>query len=172
MDQYKRKIITRIKGSKRSPASPASHACPRFDDRTSTVASSLLTRLQGNTPAPGARVLPCYLGAVKPRRPDPVTFGRLQSFLNVARRLLEQEFTTAWLARTLVRFDRGPLLDAPRLGLALRALGFRSMRRRQGTRRRSMWLVPGAPSPRVGRPKGRPVGSGARHSPRPKREPL
>jgi hypothetical protein len=159
MDQYKRKISTHIKGSKRSPASPAPHARPRSDGCAATVASSLLTRLQGNTPPPRARVLPCHLGSAKPRDADPVILGRLQRFFDAARRVLDQEITTAWLARTLVRVDRGPMLDAPRLGPALRALGFRPLRRRQGSRRSNIWLVPGAARPRVGRPRARPVGS-------------
>lgn len=73
-------------------------------------------------------------------------------FFTAVRSLLE-EITTAWLARTLVRVDDGPLLEAPRLGPALRTLGIQPVRRRRGTRRISKWLAPGAPPPRVGRPR-------------------
>jgi len=73
--------------------------------------------------------------------------------LAAGRYLFNQEVTTAWLARTLVRVDGGPMLDAPRLGPALRMLGCRSVRRRRGGRRVSAWLQPGAPRPRAGRPK-------------------
>jgi hypothetical protein len=163
MGQYKREINTYRKGSKRSPASPASPApgaCRGSEARVPSVGSTLLTRLQGNTAAPGARVLSCSLGSAQPHRVDPVILGRVQRFFNVARPLLDREITTAWLARTLVRVDRGALLDAPRLGPALRALGFRPLRRRLGSHRRSVWLVPGAPLPRVGRPTAKPLGSG------------
>jgi hypothetical protein len=165
MDQYKREIVTHIKGCKRSPASPASpapHACLRSDGRASKVASNLLQRLKANTPPtlPGTQVLSCYLEPAKTHHAHPVILGRVQRLFDAARRLLDQEITTAWLARTLVRVDHGPLLDAPRLGPALRVLGFKPLRRRQGTHRCSVWLVPGAARPRVGRPRARPVGAG------------
>ena len=57
-----------------------------------------------------------------------------------------------WLARTLVRVDGGPMLDAPRLGPVLRMLGFQSIRRRRGTRKVSVWLPPGVSPPPLGRP--------------------
>jgi hypothetical protein len=44
-------------------------------------------------------------------------------------------------------------LDPPRLGPPLRALGFRPVRRRCGSHRLCAWLVPGAPHPRIGRPR-------------------
>jgi len=87
------------------------------------------------------------------RQPDPVTFGRVCRLLRAIRPLLDQEITTTWLARTLVRVDGGPMLDAPRLGPALRSLGFRLVRRRRGTSRVTTWLQPGVPPPRVGRPR-------------------
>ena len=157
MDQDNKSNNKLRKGSKRSPASPASPAqrsCPPPEDRI--TASRLVKRLQGNElPAlPGAKVPPCYLRPDNRRQPDPVTLGRVQRFLGVARPLFDQEITTAWLACALVRVDGGPILDAPRLGPALRKLGFQPMRRRHGTRRHSVWLVPGVPRRRVGRPKG------------------
>jgi hypothetical protein len=89
------------------------------------------------------------------RQPDPITLQRLSKLLSAARPLIVEEITTAWVARTLVRVDGGPMLDAPRLGPALRMLGFQSVRRRRGNRRFSTWLLPGSPPPRVGRPKRR-----------------
>lgn len=93
------------------------------------------------------------------RPPDRIILRRIVKLMAVARSIVGQEITTAWLARTLVRVDGGPMLDAPRLGAALRALGFRPLRRRRGMRRPSTWLAPGARRPRVGRPRGtgRPV---------------
>lgn len=85
------------------------------------------------------------------RLPDPITFERVSKLLSAARPLLVEEITTGWLARTLVRVDGGPMLDAPRLGPVLRVLGFQCTRRRRGTRKVSVWLLPGASPPRVGR---------------------
>src|SRR5205823_7761579 len=87
------------------------------------------------------------------RQPDPITLQRVSKLLSAARPLLVEEITTAWLARTLVRVDGGPMLDAPRLGQALRMLGFQCTRRRRGARKVSVWLLPGASPPRVGRPR-------------------
>ena len=87
------------------------------------------------------------------RHPDHITSGRVRRLLTAVQPMLDEEITTAWLARTLVRVDGGPMLDAPRLGPALRALGFQPVRRRRGIRRVSTWLRPGAPHPQVGRPK-------------------
>jgi hypothetical protein len=164
MDQDNRKNNKLRKGSKRSPASPASPSqrrCPPSEGRA--AGSRLVKRLKGKTPLalPGAKVPPCYLRPPNRRQPDPVTFGRVKRFLGVARPLFDQEITTAWLACALVRVDGGPILDAPRLGPALRKLGFQPIRRRFGNRRPSVWLVPGAPRRRVGRPKGRPVSPSA-----------
>jgi hypothetical protein len=86
------------------------------------------------------------------RDPDPIALHRVSKFLAAARYLFDQEITTAWVARTLVLVDGGPLIDAPRLGPALRMLGFQSTRRRRGARKVSVWLLPGAFPPRVGRP--------------------
>ena len=86
------------------------------------------------------------------RQPDPITLRRVRKVLSAARPLLVGGITTAWLARTLARVDGGPILDAPRLGPALRTLGFRSARRRRGASRVSVWLRPGPASPRLGRP--------------------
>jgi hypothetical protein len=87
------------------------------------------------------------------RQPDPVTLSRVCKFLAAVRSLLGAEITTAWLARALVRVDGGPMLDPPRLGPALRTLGFQSVRRRHGTHRVNKWLAPGAPPPHAGRPR-------------------
>jgi hypothetical protein len=87
------------------------------------------------------------------RQPDPITLHRVGRLLAAVGSLLGSEITTAWLARTLVRVDRGPMLNAPRLGPALRTLGFQPVRRRGGTRRVSTWMRPGAPVPRAGRPR-------------------
>jgi hypothetical protein len=87
------------------------------------------------------------------RQPDALTLGRVYRFLTAARALLGDEITTAWLGRNLVRVDGGPILDAPRLGPALRTLGFHPVRRRCGNHRVSVWLQPGASPPRVGRPR-------------------
>ena len=46
------------------------------------------------------------------RQPDPITLQRVSKLLSAARPLLVEEITTAWLARTLVRVDGGPMLDA------------------------------------------------------------
>ena len=86
-------------------------------------------------------------------KPDPITLRRVHRFFAAVRSLLGAEITTAWLARALVRADDGPMLDAPRLGPALRTLGFQPVRRRRGTRRVSTWMHPGAPVPRAGRPR-------------------
>ena len=163
MDQDNRKNNKLRKGSKRSPASPASPSqrrCPPSEGRA--AGSCLAKRLQGNElPAlPGAKFPPSNLRPANRRRPDPATFGRVKRFLDVARPLLDEEITIAWLACTLVRVDGGPILDAPRLGPALRKLGFQPVRRGLGNRRPSVWLVPGAPRRRVGRPKGRSIRSG------------
>jgi hypothetical protein len=85
--------------------------------------------------------------------PDPIVLRRLRRLLDAVKPLLGAEITAAWLARALVRVDGGPLLDPPRLGPALRGLGFRPIRRRRGTRRPTTWLAPGAAALRVGRPR-------------------
>ncbi len=87
------------------------------------------------------------------RQPDPVTLCRVRRLLAAVHPMLGEEITSAWLARTLVRVDGGPILDAPRLGPALRAVGFRPVRRRRGFCRINTWLQPGASPPRVGRPR-------------------
>lgn len=87
------------------------------------------------------------------REPDPVTFGRVRRLFAAVHSMLDHEITSAWLARTLVLVDGGPMLDAPRLGPALRAVGFRPVRRRLGNRRINTWLQLGAPPPCVGRPR-------------------
>ena len=84
------------------------------------------------------------------RQPDPMTLQRVSTFLAAARTLLVGEITTAWLARALVRVDGGPMLDAPRLGPALRMLGFQCTRRRgvsQGERLAAAWRFSSAPRP-------------------------
>jgi hypothetical protein len=86
------------------------------------------------------------------RQPDPITLHRIYKLLAAARYLLDHEVTTAWVARTLVLVDGGPLIDAPRLGPVLRMLGFQSIRRRRGTRKVSVWLPPGVSPPPLGRP--------------------
>ena len=99
------------------------------------------------------------------RHPDPITFGPVRRLLVAVSPMLEEEITTSWLARTLVRAGGGPMLDAPRLGPALRAVGFRPVRRRQGIHRFNTWLKPGAPRPRVGRPRARRTGSWDAYTP-------
>lgn len=89
--------------------------------------------------------------------PDALTLARVRSLLGVVRPMLSEEITTAWLARTLVRVDGGPMLDAPRLGPVLRALGFQLVRRRRGTQRVNTWLQPSVPPARVGRPRRAPT---------------
>jgi hypothetical protein len=65
----------------------------------------------------------------------------------------QQGRDTGGTAETLIGALRGgPMLDAPRLGPALRMLGFQSIRCRGRTRKVSVWLLPGASPPRVGRP--------------------
>jgi hypothetical protein len=86
------------------------------------------------------------------RQTDPITLQRVSRLLATAHTLLVGEITTAWLARTVVRVDGGPMLDAPRLGPVLRMLGFQSIRRRRGTRKVSVWLPPGVSPPPLGRP--------------------
>jgi hypothetical protein len=88
-------------------------------------------------PVNGQRFRPSYRpDRVHPgqatRPPDPITLRRVSHLLAVAQPLLGEKITTRWLARTLVRVDGGPMLDAPRLGPALRTLGFRPVRRRHG----------------------------------------
>jgi hypothetical protein len=87
------------------------------------------------------------------RETDPVILARIQRFLLGAHSLLPAEITTEWLAWAVVRFDGGPPVDAPRLGPALRQLGFSSVRRRLDARRLRVWLAPAAVRPRVGRPR-------------------
>src|SRR5437588_4741757 len=87
------------------------------------------------------------------RQPDPIALQRVSRFLGATRTLLLEEITTAWLARTLARVDGGPMLDGPRLGPALRMLRFQCSRRRRGARKVSVWRLPGASPPRVGRPR-------------------
>jgi len=87
------------------------------------------------------------------RQPDPITLQRVSRFLGATRTLLLEEITTEWLARTLARVDGGPMLDAPRLGPILRMLGFQRSRRRRGASKVSVWRLPGASPPYVGRPR-------------------
>jgi hypothetical protein len=149
MDQDKEIYITSIKGKKRSPASPASPApCTRRPSKGRAQTAFKVLDYNNFRSAP-----PRHLRTSKcSRDPDPIVLHRVSKLLAAGRYLINQEITTLWLARTLARVDGGPILDAPRLGPALRRLGFRSARRRQGTRRVSVWLRPGAPHPRVGRP--------------------
>jgi hypothetical protein len=84
---------------------------------------------------------------------DSITVLRIQKLLLAARFLMPDQITMHWLARALVRVDSGPMLDGPRLGPALRNLNFRRVRRRQGARRLNIWVKPGAPVPRPGRPR-------------------
>ena len=84
------------------------------------------------------------------RQPDPVTLQRVSKLLGAARALLVEEITIVWLARILARVDGGPMLDAPRLGPALRMPGFQCTRRRgvsQGERLAAAWRFSSAPRP-------------------------
>jgi hypothetical protein len=182
MGQDKKLSITSREGQKRSPASPTSpaQACSSavkrlLPNRGSLPGKTGKTGETGATPnspqepplrrrtvlpfAPFAPFPPVFgLGRseVKDmRQPDPITLQRVFKFLGAARALLVEEITIVWLARTLVRVDGGPMLDAPRLGPALRMLGFQSTRRRQGIRKVSVWLPPGVSPPRLGRPPRR-----------------
>src|SRR5262245_61967506 len=101
---------------------------------------------------PSHRTLARLIQDDKDMRPDRLTVDRVRRFFMAARYLFGQEITIAWLAHTLVLVDGGPMVDAPRLGPALRTLGFKSVRRRRGDRRVSTWLLPGSSPPRVGRP--------------------
>jgi hypothetical protein len=146
MDQDKEIYITSRKGEKRSPASPA----PCSGRPSKGRAQSAFKVLNYNNFRSAS---PRHLRTSKcSRDPDPVVLHRVSKLLAAGRYLFNQEVTTVWLARALARADGGPILDAPRLGSALRRLGFRSARRRRGTRRVSIWLRPGAPHPCVGRP--------------------
>jgi len=53
---------------------------------------------------------------------------------------LPTQITTDGLARVLVQADGGPMPDAPRVGPALRQLGFRRARCRRGALRPTVWL--------------------------------
>jgi hypothetical protein len=86
-------------------------------------------------------------------RTSSIALDRLRQFLMAVRPMLGDEITAVWLARALVRFDRGPLLAGPTLGPTLRALGLRSVRRRRGAHRVMSWIMPGQPKPRAGRPR-------------------
>jgi hypothetical protein len=91
----------------------------------------------------------------KPRQPpelDHLIFHRFHQLWDVLRPLGKREVTIAWCARLLVQLDGGPPPDAGQLAPALRALGFRPVRRRLGARRIMTWLTPGGVPARVGRP--------------------
>src|SRR5262249_12847111 len=69
---------------------------------------------------------------------DPVIFERLSKFHASTRPALADVVSAFWLGRVLAQSDGGPVVDAPRLGPALRRLGFRSVRRRNGKLQRLM----------------------------------
>src|SRR5262249_15486997 len=87
-----------------------------------------------------------------PPNPDPLVLHRLYQLWNAIRPWCNQEITATWCARTLVRFDGGPLLDPGQLGPVDGLLGYRPVRGRYARRRVNAWLVPGPPPARVGRP--------------------
>jgi hypothetical protein len=165
MEQYNKTNIPYIGGYKPSPASPASLAPSARQPALQAQDGAFRTprSIEGSQGTPrrpvnGQRFRPSHRPdrphpgqAIRP--PDPITHRRVSRLLAAVRPLLGEEITTTWLARTLVRFDAGPMVDPPRLGPALRTLGFRPMRRRRGSHRRSTWLVPGSPAPCLGRPR-------------------
>jgi hypothetical protein len=164
MEQYNGINIPYIGGYELSPASPASPALSARRDARRVRRADRSLRSLGRSQSPtrrlvnGQRFRPSYRpDRAHPgratRQPDPITIRRVSHLLAAVRPLLGEEITTAWLARTLVRFDGGPLLDPPRLGPTLRTLGFRPVRRRHGSRRLNIWLVPGALASRRGRPR-------------------
>jgi hypothetical protein len=165
MDQDNKTNITYRKGHKRSPASPAQYARRLSKSRARSGRATLLNILNGKNlstrPASTIASGRSFHGSTglarsevtNMRQPDPITLHRISKLWAAARPLLGDEITIAWLSRTLIRVDGGPMLDAPRLGPALRMLGFRRVRRRRGSCRVSAWLQPGAPPPRVGRPR-------------------
>jgi hypothetical protein len=88
------------------------------------------------------------------REVDPVTLTRIRNLLKAAAFFLPSQITTGLLARMLVQADGGPMLDAPRLGPALRQLGFCRVRCRRGAHRLAVWFPPGVSPPKPGRPRG------------------
>jgi hypothetical protein len=122
MDQDNKKNIPHKRGYKQSPASPALQA-----QRDTGP-------LQGGNPrcAPSAKGVkgdPGHIATAKPandlsgrpscrprhptrkiRPADPLTLRRVSRLLTAVRPLLGSEITTAWLARTMVRVDGGPML--------------------------------------------------------------
>jgi hypothetical protein len=139
-------------GGKRSPASPAgrNHLHPNKVSRPQSIAHGAPDRSRSATRRRGdpQTLLPDQ------RRPpaDPVTLGRLRHLLAVVGPAIGNEFSANWLAHAMSRFDGGPVLDPPRLGPCLRQFGFVPLRSRRGGRRISVWLLPGVPRPRRGRP--------------------
>jgi hypothetical protein len=154
MEQYNDVYIAYTKGRKTSPASPASPAQRARPPSKGRLEGAKVSNSPSPIPATTPRLAPSHPAPSETRQPAPVIVDRVRRLFTAVRPLLDQEVTTAWLARTLVRVDGGPMLDAPRLGPALRALGFRPMRRRWGTRRVSIWLPPASPPARIGRPRG------------------
>ena len=85
--------------------------------------------------------------------PDIRVLHRLYRLWDATHRLGNPEITTTWAAQTLVRMDGGPMLDHSQIAPALRALGYRPVRRRAGRRRINAWLLPGRPPAARGRPR-------------------
>ena len=86
--------------------------------------------------------------------PDPITLRRVHNLWQTTRTFGLGEITTAWAIHTMVRIDNGPPPDPGQLGPALRALGYRPVRRRQGKRRVNAWLLPHHPPSPRGRAPG------------------
>jgi hypothetical protein len=86
--------------------------------------------------------------------PSPLILHRLRRLWEATHAQVSREVTTAWLSFMLVRIDGGPPVDGGELGPALRALGYRPVRRRVGRRRVNAWLLPNTPPARVGRAPG------------------
>jgi hypothetical protein len=80
---------------------------------------------------------------LKPRYPDKVLIERVGRFLITAGCTLPSPTTAEWVATAMAHADGGHILDAPRIGPALRAYGFRHSFRRRGDRRQRVWYPPG-----------------------------
>jgi hypothetical protein len=88
---------------------------------------------------------------LKPRYQDQLLIERVGRFLITAGCTLPSPATADWIARAMAHADGGHILDAPRIGPALRAYGFRRSFKRRGNRRKRVWYKPDI-VPSLGRP--------------------